>query len=202
MLRHLPNFITSLRILASPILAWLLVAGRFREALGVVFLAGISDGLDGYAARKLGARGQTGTILDPLADKAMLVTLFVVLGIIGRIPIWLLLLVIIRDLVIVTGAILLRVLRGFRKFLPTKMGKVSTFFQIILVGFVLLQAACPNRIVFFLEQVALGLTALFTAWSGLDYVRKGCQMAGWIPGGEKFMTASVDDLHRQPPWQV
>ncbi len=155
----------------------------------MVFLGGVSDGLDGYAARKLGAKGQTGTILDPLADKAMLVTLFVVLGIIGRIPIWLLVLVIVRDLVIVTGAVLLRVLRGFRKFAPTKAGKVSTFFQIILVGFVLLQAAYPNGIVLALQWTALGLTALFTALSGLDYVRKGCQMAGWIAGGEKFMTA-------------
>lgn len=154
-----------------------------------MFLAGVSDGLDGYAARALGAKGQTGIILDPLADKAMLVTLFVVLAIIGRIPFWLLLLVIVRDLVIVVGAILLRILRGFRKFLPTKMGKVSTFFQIILVGFVLLQSAYPNRVVFLLEQIALGLTALFTSLSGLDYVRKGCQMAGWIPGGEKYSLA-------------
>ena len=189
LLRHVPNLITSLRLVASPILAWLLVQGRFQEALGVVFLAGISDFLDGYAARKLGAKGQTGIILDPLADKGMLVTLFVVLGIIGRIPIWMLALVIVRDLVIVVGAILLRVLRGYRKFMPTKMGKVSTFFQIILVGFVLLQAAYPNRVVFFLEELALALTALFTTWSGMDYVKKGCQMAGWISGGEKFSLA-------------
>lgn len=193
MLRHLPNFITSLRLIASPILAWLLLHGQFREGLGVVFLAGVSDGLDGYAARKLGAKGQTGVILDPLADKAMLVTLFVVLSIIGRIPWWLLALVVVRDLVIVAGAVLLRVLRGYRKFLPTMLGKVSTFFQIILVGFVLLQAAYPNRIVLFLENIALGLTAVFTLVSGLDYVRKGCQMAGWIPGGEAFRDAKLSN---------
>lgn len=184
MSRYVPNLITSLRLVASPLLAILLLQSRFREALIVVVLAGITDGLDGYAARRLNARGQTGVVLDPLADKAMLVTLFIVLAWVGRIPWWLLTIAVVRDLVIVGGAILLRVLRGFRKFVPVTIGKVSTFFQIVFVGFVLLYAAFPHPAVGFLEQVALALTALFTVWSGVLYVRKGCQMAGWIAGGE------------------
>jgi cardiolipin synthase (CMP-forming) len=181
--RYIPNLITSLRLIASPLLAVLLLQNRFQEALATVVVAGVTDGLDGYAARRLNARGQTGVVLDPIADKVMLVTLFVVLAAIGRIPSWLLFLVLVRDLVIVVGAILLRVLRGFRKFVPVTVGKVSTFFQIIFVGFVLLEAAFPHPAVRFLKQVALALTALFTFWSGVLYVRKGCQMAGWIGGG-------------------
>ncbi len=181
MSRYIPNLITAFRLVGSPVMAFYLLKREFRTVLVIVILAGISDGLDGYAARKLGAKGETGVILDPLADKAMLVTLFVVLGVIGAIPFWLLVLVIARDLIIVGGAVLLRTLRGLKGFRPTRVGKFSTFFQIILVLLVLLQLSFPHFFVLFLERMAVGLTAIFTTLSGLDYIRKGCQMAGWIP---------------------
>ena len=181
MSRYIPNLITAFRLVGSPVMAFYLLKREFRTVLVIVVLAGISDGLDGYAARKLGVKGETGVILDPLADKAMLVTLFVVLGVIGAIPFWLLALVIGRDLTIVGGAVLLRTLRGLKGFRPTRVGKFSTFFQIILALLVLLQLSFPHFFVLFLERMAVGLTAIFTTLSGLDYIRKGCQMAGWIP---------------------
>ncbi|MGH9584332.1 MAG: CDP-alcohol phosphatidyltransferase family protein, partial [Bryobacteraceae bacterium] len=71
-MRHLPNFLTLLRLAAAPFIAWLLVAQAFRPALCVALLAGLTDWLDGFAARRLGIAGKTGAILDPLADKALL----------------------------------------------------------------------------------------------------------------------------------
>lgn len=157
-------------------LVWLLIQSRFREALGLAVLAGLTDWFDGYAARKLNVTGRLGVILDPLADKIMLVTLFVALTIVGLIQGWLLGLVIGRDLIILTGALLLRIFRGIHKFLPSTLGKVSTFFQIMLVLMVLLNSAFRYRLFFWLEITAILLCAFFTAFSGLDYIRKGIQM--------------------------
>ena len=141
-----------------------------------MILAGLSDWFDGWAARRLGATGKLGVILDPLADKVMLVTLFFVLAYVRSIPLWLLALVMGRDLVIVTGAVLLRIFRGVQKFVPSLIGKVSTFFQIVFVLLVLLNLAFPFPILFWLEMLALFLTALFTAWSGIGYVLLGIRL--------------------------
>jgi cardiolipin synthase len=159
------------------VLAWLLFQSRFREALTLVLVAGVTDWLDGWAARKLQVSGKAGVVLDPLADKVFILTLFVVLGLIGLLPVWMLFLGIGRDLVIVTGALLLRLLRGYRQFLPSVWGKVSTFFQIVLVFLVLTHAAYPNRFLWVLQELALWLAVLFTAISGLDYIRRGISMS-------------------------
>ena len=176
-MRHIPNLITALRLIAAPFAAWLLAEARYREALAVVIIAGLTDWLDGFAARHLNAAGKTGVVLDPLADKILLVTVFVELAVIHLIPLWMLLLALIRDVVIVTGALLLRLLRDVRKFLPSMLGKVSTFFQIMLVLTVLLDAAFPQPVFQLLRVAALILAALFTTLSGLDYIRRGIAMA-------------------------
>lgn len=151
----------------------------------LVLFAGLTDWLDGFAARRLDVTGKTGVVLDPLADKGLLVTLFLTLAWVGLIPLWLLVLVIVRDLVIVTGAWLLRTLRGVRKFVPTMPGKVSTFFQIVFVFLVLVQAAFPNVIFVGLRDIALGCTAVFTAFSGLDYIRIGIRLTKETAAGKR-----------------
>jgi cardiolipin synthase len=175
-LRWLPNFLTFLRLLASPILVWLIVEGRFRSALLVVLFAALTDWFDGFAARKINPGGKFGVILDPLADKVLLVTLFVVLGVQGLIPLWLLITAVCRDLVIVTGSLLLRIFRNRRRFPPKILGKVSTFFQIVLVLLVLVDAAFPHEFFLWLVYAAVVLTTVFTVLSGLEYVRIGIQM--------------------------
>jgi len=181
--QQIPLFLTLLRVFSSPVLAWLLFRSRFREALILVLIAGVTDWLDGWTARKLQVSGKAGVILDPLADKVLLVTLFVVLGLIKLLPLWMLLLVIGRDLIIVIGALLLRLLRGYHQFLPSLWGKVSTFFQIVLIFLVLAHAALPNRFVWYLQELALLLSALFTAFSGVNYVRQGIAMTKHRPAG-------------------
>ncbi len=177
LLRALPHIITSFRLLCSPVVTWLLFQSHYLSALALVFLAGISDWFDGFAARRLKSSGRIGVILDPLADKVLLVTLFVVLAILGLIPAWIFWLALGRDLVIVIGALLVRILRGVRKFLPTTLGKVSTFFQIMLILLTLCCAAFPHQFLLWLKYTALFLSALFTLLSGLDYIRLGIEFA-------------------------
>ncbi len=176
-LRELPHLLTLIRVAATPVVAWLLLRGRFREALALVLFAALTDWFDGFAARRLGTSGRLGVILDPVADKTLLVVLYVVLGIVKLLPAWVVILVIGRDVVIVGGALLVRAFRNVRRFVPSTIGKVSTFFQIMLVLLVLLDAAFPNRFFLWLRNIALVLGVFFTVASGLDYVRRGIQMA-------------------------
>ena len=176
-MRQLPHLLTLIRLAAAPLLAWLLLQFRFREALGAVLVAGLTDWFDGFAARRLHVSGRIGVILDPLADKTLLVTLFLTIGYIRLLPEWLIYLVIGRDVMIVAGAIALQFLRDIRKFLPSTLGKVSTFFQILLVLLVLVHASFQYQILLWLQNIALLLCALFTAVSGLDYIRRGVQMS-------------------------
>jgi cardiolipin synthase (CMP-forming) len=176
-LRRLPDVLTLIRLFTAPILAWLILQSRFREALGLLMVAGVTDWLDGFAARRLGTSGHFGVVLDPLADKVLLVTLFVALSMAQRIPWWLLVLVLGRDIVIVVGALLLRWLRGSREFLPSMLGKISTFFQIMLVLHVLLYAVFPYQVFSLLKSAAIVLATIFTGLSGADYVRRGWLMA-------------------------
>ena len=176
-MQQIPLLLTLFRLFSSPVLAWLLFQSRFRESLLLVFIAGITDWLDGWTARKFQVSGRAGVVLDPLADKVLLVTLFIVLGLIGLLPLWMLFLGIGRDLIIVTGAFLLRLLRGYRQFLPSIWGKVSTFFQIVFIFLVLTHAAFPNRFLWYLQELALLLTAFFTIGSGGDYIRRGIEMS-------------------------
>lgn len=172
-----PNLITLLRFAAAPFVAWLIVTGHFRSAVALVAFAGVTDWLDGFAARKLGSGGNVGIILDPLADKGMLVTLFLALGYARLIPLWLVGLVIGRDVVIVVGALLLRMLRGIRRFKPLIVGKVSTFFQIVYALLTLLDAAWPWAFLHWLEVTGLVLTTIFTTISGAGYIRRGIRLA-------------------------
>jgi cardiolipin synthase len=177
----LPNFVSLLRLVAAPFVVWLLYNRSFRAALFVLLAAGLTDWLDGYAARKLGASGQMGVIIDPLADKALLVTVFVSMGLLGLVPFWLFVTVSTRDIVIVVGTLLLRLLRNRRKFVPSMVGKVSTFFQILLAMLALVYAIFPISLFAWLKGTGVLLTAIFTLLSGLGYVRQGIQMARLPP---------------------
>lgn len=177
MRQHVPNLITSLRLIAAPILVYLIVEAHDRAALLLIALAGITDWLDGWSARKLSASGKTGVVFDPAADKVMLVTLFCSLAAVSLIPMWYFALAIGRDLVIVIGSLLLVRFRNIRRFAPLTVGKVSTFFQIVYGLLALCHGAFPLRFVLWLDITALILSTIFTAASGIGYVRKGIRLA-------------------------
>ncbi len=130
----LPNIITILRILLVPLTVWLMIKGDFAKAFLAFIIAGISDGVDGYLARRFSLQTELGAYLDPLADKALLVSIFVVLGILQHIPDWLVILVVTRDVLIVGAVVLAWVMAKPMKMRPLWVSKVNTAAQIIFAG--------------------------------------------------------------------
>src|SRR6266478_641516 len=136
-----PNMLTVFRMVLIPVFVSLLFYQRFILALCVFVLAGVTDGLDGLLARRLDQRSQLGTILDPIADKLMLVTSFVVLSMRSifpapvpshlPVPFWVTVAVISRDVFIIVGAAAINIMTGFRGFRPSWLGKLNTTVQIV-----------------------------------------------------------------------
>jgi cardiolipin synthase len=133
----LPNFITIARLIGVPLIVWLMIADRFVEATAIFILAGISDAADGFIAKRFHAASELGAYLDPVADKALLVSVFVTLGFKGILPAWLIVLVVSRDLFIIGGLLLAYVLASPMAVKPLWVSKVNTVAQIVLIAFVL-----------------------------------------------------------------
>lgn len=170
MWRHLPNALTGLRMLLVAPLAWLILNGRYDVALVVAAAAGLSDALDGFLAKHFGWQSWLGGILDPIADKLLLVACFVSLGLVGAHPEWLTWLVVGRDVVIVAGAVAYHNLIGRISAEPTLFSKLTTCIQITYV-----LAQLVNLSTWFsLPRVALQwlmwLTVVCTVASGMQYV--------------------------------
>ncbi len=170
---NLPNLITLLRIGAIPIFLILLVDERYTEALIVFILAGITDSLDGLLARWLDARTTLGAFIDPLADKLLLVSSFVILAFLGDIPRWLAVLVIMRDVIILIGYSVLFFVTGHAiEVRPTLIGKASTFFQLLTVIMALValhNAAWQIPLLRDTSEVLAGATVTI---SGLQYLSR------------------------------
>lgn len=132
-LSDLPNLISALRLVAVIPVVWLLLSQQFGWALVLFALAGISDAVDGFLAKSNGWQSRLGGILDPLADKALLVSCLLVLGSMGLVPVWLVMAAIFRDLVIVAGALLYNYRVEELEAAPTLSSKVNTLFQLVLV---------------------------------------------------------------------
>ncbi|MDB3952375.1 CDP-alcohol phosphatidyltransferase family protein [Alphaproteobacteria bacterium] len=133
----LPNLISLARLFAVPLMVWLIVDGEMTAAFWVFVAAGISDAVDGFIAKRFDAITTFGSYIDPLADKALLVSCFVALGIEGQIANWLVILVVFRDVVIIGGAILAVPLGRPVIMRPLFISKLNTTTQIILVALVL-----------------------------------------------------------------
>lgn len=142
MLALVPNILTLLRIAACPVLVLVLEAGNYEIALLLFLLSGITDGLDGFIAKRFDCVSRLGAILDPIADKLLISSAYVMLTLISDIPLYLLVVVIFRDIVIVIGyLVLLLVMDEELEIAPIYSSKVNTFMQIMLVVFVLLEKA-------------------------------------------------------------
>ncbi|MCH5378105.1 MAG: CDP-alcohol phosphatidyltransferase family protein [Planctomycetes bacterium] len=165
----LPNAISSLRIaMIAPILV-LIVQGEFGWALALFWVAGFSDGLDGYLAVRNGWTSRLGALLDPAADKMLMTGLFLTLAWTGHIPVWLAATVIVRDLVIVAGALAYNYLIKPVPGEPTLISKLNTALQMLFILFVLSRAAFawPDPIAITLLGAAVLVTVVI---SGVDYV--------------------------------
>jgi cardiolipin synthase (CMP-forming) len=168
--RWLPNGLCVLRMLLAPPTAWLLLRGEYWLTLLVFFVAAVTDAADGYLAKRYGWETELGKALDPLADKLLLVTAFITLAILGLVPVWLAVLVVVRDLLITVGAITYRVLYGpIVGAAPTLISKLNTVVQIMYVFAVVCSAAMAWSMPLVLRLMAW-CTAITTVSSGADYV--------------------------------
>lgn len=169
-LRHLPNALCVLRMLLSIPVAWLLAQGDYGMTVVVFFIAAVTDAADGYLAKRFGWQSELGKALDPLADKLLLVTTYVALAFLHWVPWWLSVLVVLRDVVITTGAIVYRVLYGpLTDAAPTLISKLNTLLQIAYAGGVVLALAIGWPWSWAL-QIAQWAVVLTTLVSGADYV--------------------------------
>ena len=165
----IPNLITAGRILLVPPIAWAMFNGNFKLALILFFIAGVSDGVDGFLAKQFGWTSRLGALLDPLADKFLLVTSFVVLTWTGFLPIWLLVLVIMRDVVIVVGAVAYNFHIERLEADPTLISKLNTLLQILLILLVIVQQAIAWGQPGWIDILTYAVTVT-VVWSGRDYV--------------------------------
>jgi cardiolipin synthase len=165
----LPNLITMARLCAVPATVWLMLNGRLDLAFWMFVAAGVSDAVDGWLARVRNARSALGAILDPMADKLLLVCVYVTLAAIGVLPDWLAILVVFRDMVIVGGVLALWMLGQPPKIRPMMLSKVNTALQIALAATALLLAGFGLRADALLSA-AVWAVAGTTLASGAAYV--------------------------------
>src|SRR5262250_3052879 len=164
-----PNQITLLRLGFLPAFLILIVYEQYRWALLILVLAGLSDGIDGLLARKLDQKSAIGAYLDPIADKLLLSSSFVILAMEKITPLWRTIMVLSRDILLLMVAAVILLISGYRPFPPSIYGKFTTFFQIVFVFAVVLAAAYPYP---YWERVNNGLmytVTAFTVFSGFHY---------------------------------
>ena len=168
---NLPNVITLLRIALVPVFLVFLIQNRYGLAAGVFIIAGLTDAIDGAVARMTNKKTELGALLDPLADKFLVLTAFVALALMGRLPLWLAGAVIIRDAAIIAGCFYFY-RRGFRDAIrPTPLGKLTTFMLIFLLMVALAGLYMGRE--FALTEYLSRLAAALLAASGAQYIIRG-----------------------------
>jgi len=171
-----PNLLTFLRMALIPAFATLLFYGHSGLALLIFFVAGASDGVDGFVARRFNQESELGTILDPIADKLLMTTAFIILTLPNifpptrhlPVPFWVTAAVIGRDVLITAAAIAIFIITNFRGFKPSWLGKLSTLVQVLAVGLILLAAIFPT-LSFYLPTVYTSVAAI-AVFSGIHYI--------------------------------
>lgn len=161
----LPNLVSFARLLCVPLAVWLMLDNEMFIAFWVVVGAGLSDAVDGFIAKRFNLRTELGAYLDPLADKALLVSAYLTLGYLHHIPLWLVILVVFRDLTIIGGAVVVYAIAGSFKSRPSLLSKVNTALQIALAVMVLARLA--------LEFDDMGLTRLLVPVVGVTTFLSG-----------------------------
>jgi cardiolipin synthase len=165
---NLPNIITFGRLCAVPLAFWLVLVRRIDDAFLLFVAAGVSDALDGWLARRYGGNA-IGALMDPVADKALLVTMYITLATIGALPDWLAILVVFRDLLIVGGVVVLAGLGHEVTIRPLNISKLNTVLQILLIAMSLLQGGFGLGVPW-LASTLTWCVAVTTLASGAAYV--------------------------------
>ena len=164
-----PNQITLLRLGFIPVFLILISYEEYKWALLVLVVAGLSDGFDGLLARTLNQRSALGAYLDPIADKLLLSSSFVILAFEKKVAWWLTIIVLSRDILILIVAAVIILISGYRPFPPTIFGKLTTMFQIILVFTVVLGGAYPAACLEQVNRTLIYIVAALSVFSGFHY---------------------------------
>jgi cardiolipin synthase (CMP-forming) len=171
---NIPNILTLVRILSIPAFLILLTSGRPGIALAVFCAGGVTDALDGAIARLTDTKTELGAILDPLADKLLLLSSFCVLALMGLVPNWLTVLVLFRDVFLLAGYLFLFVFTGeWIDVRPSVVGKMTTFFQLASVATVLVSVCWPHAIPHGVRTTLFVAAGTATGLSGLQYMGRG-----------------------------
>jgi cardiolipin synthase len=168
-LRWLPNTLSLARLVLVPLAVWQILEQRYDRAFIIFALAGVSDAVDGFLARRLDARTALGSVLDPIADKALLVSVYVTLGHAGLLPVWLVILVVFRDALIVLGVLLFHFAGQKIIMAPLQVSRINTVAQVACAGWVMAATGfgiMPEP----LTMILILLVALTTVASGAAYV--------------------------------
>jgi cardiolipin synthase len=171
----IPNLLTFMRMALIPAFASMLFYGHYKLGLAFFVIAGITDGIDGFLARRFGQESELGTIIDPIADKLLMTTAFVILSLPNvlpqvrhlPVPFWVTVTVIGRDILILMVAMAITVFTGFRGFKPSFWGKLSTLVQVLAVTMILFSAVSGYS---FYLPTTYTITTLLAFVSGVHYV--------------------------------
>jgi cardiolipin synthase len=173
---NLPNYITLFRIVLIPFFINLMIYEYYREALAVFVVACLTDALDGMIARLTHSMTELGALLDPLADKLLILSAFLTLVLIGMLPVWLVIIVISRDAILVLGSLVIYFLGHDLKARPSIIGKATTALQLLVVILALLLKSFGKEISWM--QVLHVLMVVFTVASGVQYIARGIKIVG------------------------
>lgn len=169
----IPNLITIARLIIVPVVIVMIMQGRWPAAFTLFLVAGVSDGIDGFIARRFDMRSEFGAYIDPLADKALLVSIYVTLAIVGILPGWLAIVVVSRDLMIVSAVVLSWVMHRPVEIKPLLVSKLNTAAQIGFAALILSTKAFGVELFGFDDVAMLVLAALTVASAG-------AYLAGWL----------------------
>jgi len=169
-LPQVPNAISIFRLLLVLPIAVTIFEGEFVFCLALFCIAGISDGLDGYLARKYDWVTAFGKIIDPLADKLLLLVTTVMLGLFGHFPLMVLFLMITKDLAVVGGVLVYTVLAGFPEVRPLLVGKVTTVLQILLIGYIMITLVVNMPVASMFTPVLVWIVVIATISNGCSYL--------------------------------
>lgn len=174
----LANLVTLARLLAVPLVVWLILIGDMTTTFWIFVAASISDAVDGYIAKRFDQRSELGALLDPIADKTLIVSLFVTLGIAGHLPNWLVIMVVFRDLLIVGGFLLAAALTQPINWRPLLISKLNTALQLVLIAVLLAKLAFGFDDLGAVEALTYFVAATTVLSGGGYLVRWGRGLAG------------------------
>ncbi len=168
---NIPNSLTVLRILLVPVFVGLLIYEHYNQALLTLIIAAVTDGLDGAIARMANQQTRIGAYLDPLADKLLLMSAFLTLSVLHLVPVWAVIIVVSRDIILLAGTLLARVIESSIDITPTILGKGTTLFQFVYITMVVLMTT--GYVQLHIVTPTLGVMATLTVTSGAHYLYRG-----------------------------